>query len=55
MPRDAVSRTAHVGTVGKNGLNTPHAVFENAPRAVKGVPREPWLACTTKIALLRDH
>ena len=21
MPRDAVSRTAHVGTVGKNGLN----------------------------------
>ena len=24
MPRDAVSRTAHVGTVGKNGLNPTH-------------------------------
>ena len=24
MPRDAVSRTAHVGTVGKNGLRATH-------------------------------
>ena len=26
MPRDAVSRTAHVGTVGKNGLMWRHEV-----------------------------
>ena len=40
MPRDAVSRTAHVGTVGTNGLSP----FRNKSRheAHKMLQREDW-------------
>ena len=31
MPRDAVSRTAHVGTVGKNGLTILNWRYQKSP------------------------
>ena len=34
MPRDAVSRTANVGTVGKSGLDNQSSVYPRALRLV---------------------
>ena len=39
MPRDAVSRTAHDGTVGKNGLNATEE-FEGAGNLASLMPRD---------------
>ena len=46
MPRDAVSRTAHVGTVGTNGLNLLRAKQSEGD---EGVPVERRVAPTACI------